>query len=58
MTYVPREVWRAFADANPKRRHPVTDNSFSRWHHANVRAEVPIPWHIQPVHLHYPAPKF
>lgn len=52
LTYVPRDVWRAF-DAGNKRGW-VNDNNFSRWHHEHVRAEVPIPWDIRPVHLHYP----
>jgi hypothetical protein len=54
MTYVPRDVWRAFNAAN--KRGWVNDNSFSRWHHEHVRAEVPIPWDVRPVHLHYPIP--
>lgn len=53
MTYVPREVSRAYLAANPRRLASVSDTSFSRWHFDNVRAEVPIPWHIRPVHLHY-----
>jgi len=56
MTYVPHEVWRAYKADQP--RGWVNDNNFSRWHHESVRAEVPIPWHIQPVHLHYPAVQF
>jgi hypothetical protein len=56
MTYIPRDVWRAFDAAN--KRGWVNDNNFSRWHHEHVRAEVPIPWGVQPVHLHYPIPAF
>lgn len=56
MTYIPRALWRAYA-AEVKTGF-VNDNVFSRWHHANVQAEVAIPWHIQPVHLHYPAVQF
>ena len=54
LTYIPRETWRAYVAAN--KRGWVNDNSFSRWHHEHVAAEVPIPWDIQPVHLHYPTP--
>lgn len=50
MTYIPRAIWREYAATNPAQ---VNDTRFSVWHHHNVRAEVPIPWHIQPVHLHY-----
>lgn len=55
LTYIPRDIWRAH-NADRAGRGWVNDNNFSRWHHAAVRAEVPIPWHIQPVHLHYPSP--
>ena len=41
MTYVPRDVWRAFNAAN--KRGWVNDNSFSRWNQEQVRAVVPIP---------------
>lgn len=54
MTYIPRDIWRAHVAG--RRYGRIDDNNFSRWHHANVRPEVPIPWDIQPVHLHYPAP--
>lgn len=52
MTYIPRQVWQAYRAEHPTGF--VNDNVFSRWHHASVRAEVPIPWDIRPVHLHYP----
>lgn len=55
-TYVPHEVWRAYEAAHPRRLAWVNDTNFSKWHHFNVRAEVPIPWHIRPIHLHYPLP--
>lgn len=55
LTYLPREIWRAHLAANP--RGLVSDNTFSRWHHTHVRPEVPIPWGIQPVHMHYPMPE-
>ncbi|MDF1603393.1 hypothetical protein [Nocardioides sp. YIM 152315] len=56
VTYIPREVWRAYAAAEPHEM--ANDTRFSKWHHDNVRAEVPIPWHIRPVHLHYPPVSF
>jgi hypothetical protein len=54
LTYIPRDLWRAHAAANLRGR--VSDTDFSRWHHENVAAEVPIPWDVRPVHLHYPTP--
>jgi len=53
MTYIPRALWQAYK-ATVRGRDPVNDTRFSKWHHDHVRAEVPIPWHIQPVHLHFP----
>lgn len=56
-TYVPRDLWRAYEAEIPRRLSWVNDSNFSKWHHLNVAAEVPIPWHIRPVHLHYPIPE-
>lgn len=56
LTYVPHDLWKAYAAEHPRRLAWVNDTNFSTWHHFNVTPEVPIPWHIRPVHLHFPLP--
>lgn len=52
LTYLPRDLIRAFVDAYPAAH--FNDSAFSGWHYRNVRAETPIAWDVRPVHLHYP----
>lgn len=51
VTYLPRDVIRAFLDAWPGH---FSDTSLSGWHYRNVEAETPIAWDVRPIHLHYP----
>lgn len=50
LTYLPKEIVRAFLDAWPGH---FNDTAFSGWHYKNVKQEVPIAWDVRPVHLHY-----
>lgn len=50
MTYLPRDVIRAFLDAWPGH---FSDTSLSGWHYRNVEKETTIAWNVRPVHLHY-----
>jgi hypothetical protein len=50
MTYLPRDLIRAFVATG----HRFGDAEFSGWHYRNVTQEVPIPWDVRPIHLHYP----
>jgi hypothetical protein len=52
MTYLPRVFVEAYMSANPAGH--VSDGTLSGWHHRNVSEDVPIAWHVRPVHLHYP----
>jgi hypothetical protein len=51
MTYLPRELIRGFADANPGAN--FDDTAFAGWHYRETRREIPIVWRIRPVHLNY-----
>lgn len=50
MTYMPRLIIRDFLDDWPGH---FSDMSFAGWHYKNVTKEVPIPWDVRPIHLHY-----
>ena len=50
LVYLPLAVVRAFIESDPVR--PVTDTSFSVWHH-DAFGLVPVEWPVRPVHLHY-----
>jgi len=50
LVYLPRDLIRAFVATGPEH---FGDVSFSVWHHNNVRPDVPICWHVRPVHLHF-----
>lgn len=53
MVYLPRDLIRAFVETDPTR---FMDVPFSVWHYHNVRHDVPICWHVRPVHLHFDVP--
>lgn len=53
MTYLPRDIVRAFLDAGDW---TLSDGALSGWHYRHVRPNVPITWDIRPVHLHYQIP--
>lgn len=54
MIYLPRKLIRKFCKAERGR---LTDTSFSDWHYLNVRPDIPICWHVRPVHLHFDVPQ-
>lgn len=55
MVYLPATLLREFADTwltnNPSGN--LTDETFASWHYRTQPPEVPICWHVRPVHLHY-----
>lgn len=51
LVYLPHAVLERFTRQMPGH---FSDGSFSAWHNAYERAEVPISWDVRPVHLHYP----
>jgi len=54
LAYLPLAVVQKFLASGPAR--PVTDKTFSQWHHDAGLGPVPVEWGVRPVHLHYELP--